>query len=183
MDVPGALRDIGWPLGPSPSGALVRTAVRDFQVGYDPGPGRPILAADGLAGPATQAALRACLDRGGRCSEFFAFREFASKGNGWIRTYWLLVRNLDHYRREVGRPVSIVSGYRDPAHNRRVGGATRSQHMAATAADLVPVLSLERVWSWGLFTGIGYQAATRKVRHVDMRPGNPARPTIWRYGR
>lgn len=34
------------------------------------------------------------------------------------------------------RPITIVSGYRTPEYNRAVGGARRSQHMAAQAADI-----------------------------------------------
>jgi uncharacterized protein YcbK (DUF882 family) len=33
----------------------------------------------------------------------------------------------------------IISGYRDPAYNKRIGGATHSQHMNGSAADLRPV--------------------------------------------
>ena len=43
----------------------------------------------------------------------------------------LLRRISTHY----GKPVIVISGYRSPKHNRRVGGARRSQHMRCTAAD------------------------------------------------
>ncbi len=50
-----------------------------------------------------------------------------------------LLRKISaHY----GKPVIIISGYRSPRHNRRVGGARRSQHMRCTAADFrVPGVS------------------------------------------
>ena len=38
----------------------------------------------------------------------------------------------DHY----GQPVKISSGYRCPALNKAVGGASRSQHMRGQAADI-----------------------------------------------
>jgi uncharacterized protein YcbK (DUF882 family) len=38
-------------------------------------------------------------------------------------------------REAVGMPITIVSGYRDPATNRRAGGAKKSRHMLAQALD------------------------------------------------
>lgn len=35
-----------------------------------------------------------------------------------------------------GRPVTIVSGYRTPAYNKRCGGAKASEHVKARAADI-----------------------------------------------
>ncbi len=49
----------------------------------------------------------------------------------------LLIDNvLDPMREEYGKPVKVTSGYRDPAYNKRIGGATNSQHMKGQAADL-----------------------------------------------
>jgi uncharacterized protein YcbK (DUF882 family) len=44
--------------------------------------------------------------------------------------------NLQVLRDEIGLPITITSGYRSPAHNRRVGGSPNSQHMQANAADI-----------------------------------------------
>ena len=44
---------------------------------------------------------------------------------------------LDLLRRDyIGRPVKIISGYRSPDYNKKIGGAKRSQHMLAKAADI-----------------------------------------------
>ena len=47
-----------------------------------------------------------------------------------------LAENLQVLRDYLGVPVRVISGYRSPKYNRRIGGAKRSQHMTARAADL-----------------------------------------------
>ena len=49
----------------------------------------------------------------------------------------LLAKNLQIIRDEIDCPIRIISGYRSPEYNKKVGGARRSQHMLAKAADLV----------------------------------------------
>jgi zinc D-Ala-D-Ala carboxypeptidase len=87
-----------------------------------------------------------------------------------------LVVVLEHIRGLVGRPLVVVSGTRCQAHNKAVGGAARSRHLAGDAADLrfgvVPVATAEAAGA----TGIGI--AGRFAVHVDTRPGRRAR---WRY--
>lgn len=176
-ELQGALARIGWPIAADGNvGPMTTAAVRDFQAGYAFRP----LAVDGQPGPQTYAALEECLGKNGRCSAHFRFAEFASKGNGWIKINRVHAYRLDRYREAVG-PVRIVSGYRDPAHNRRVGGATSSRHMAGDACDIPGAATLERLRGMRLFTGLGV-ARSGLVVHVDSRPGNPATPTIWRYG-
>ena len=48
----------------------------------------------------------------------------------------LLAENLQILRDYIGRPIKIISGYRSPDYNKRIGGARRSQHMTAKAADI-----------------------------------------------
>lgn len=47
-----------------------------------------------------------------------------------------LIRKLDALREDLGRPVTITSGYRCEAHNRAVGGSPNSQHLLGKAADI-----------------------------------------------
>tara|TARA_R110002020_G_scaffold307972_1_gene523763 strand:+ start:148 stop:540 length:393 start_codon:yes stop_codon:yes gene_type:complete len=47
-----------------------------------------------------------------------------------------LANNLQVLREHIARPIRVVSGYRSPEYNKRVGGVKKSQHMLATAADL-----------------------------------------------
>ena len=178
-----ALRDIGWPLAvDGVFGARTREAVRDFQRGY----ALAALPATGRAGPRTQAALEDSRAHGGRASEHFRFRELRSKGDGWIKLDRALVNGLERYRSALGGPVAIVSGYRDPAHNAAVGGATSSQHLFGNAADVPPALSVDRVRALRVFSGIGFDPASGLVRHVDVRHrgpnatgGTPANPTVF----
>lgn len=43
---------------------------------------------------------------------------------------------LDPAREKLGRPIAVNSGFRCVVHNRKVGGASNSQHMRGEAADL-----------------------------------------------
>ncbi|MCO7630340.1 D-Ala-D-Ala carboxypeptidase family metallohydrolase [Pseudomonas guariconensis] len=47
----------------------------------------------------------------------------------------LLCRTLEQVRALCGAPIIVSSGYRSPAVNRRVGGASSSAHLSGLAAD------------------------------------------------
>jgi predicted chitinase len=180
-----ALQVCGWPIrADGEAGPATFRAVKDFQRGY----AFSRLVIDGHTGQKTIDALRRAVDAGGRCSEHFLFREFASNGDRWIRVNRELVLGLEDYRDLIGCPCHLVSGYRDPRHNARVGGAKSSQHLHGNGVDLVPMKSTRQVRALGRFSGIGYQSATGLVRHVDVRHvgpnttgGTPRDPTIWVY--
>jgi uncharacterized protein YcbK (DUF882 family) len=48
----------------------------------------------------------------------------------------LLADNLQVLREHLGKPIRVISGYRSPKYNRKIGGARKSQHMLAKAADI-----------------------------------------------
>jgi len=48
-----------------------------------------------------------------------------------------LIDVLEDIREYFGRPVTIMSGYRCKNHNNSVGGAKRSKHLKAIAADII----------------------------------------------
>ncbi len=185
-EVQSLLSEAGWPIKvDGVSGPNTKQAVSDFQHGYT----FIELTVDGVAGPKTQAALLDCMRNEdgrapGMCAEFFAFREFASKGNGWIKVHPRLLNRLDEARRRTG-PIKVVSGYRDPSHNASVGGASNSQHLYGTACD-IPGIPFDVAKDCG-FSGIGLSGQT--AVHVDVRaegPNNttgsePGNPTIWYY--
>jgi zinc D-Ala-D-Ala carboxypeptidase len=182
--VQASLASLGWPIAVDGSyGPTTFQAVKDFQLGFSPYD----LLVDGHAGPQTWQALNTSLYFGGACGDGFLFREWKSKGNGWIKVHRHLVRCLVEYKKRYGKPT-IVSGYRDPLRNRQIGGASNSQHLYGNAADIPGVASINAVRNLGLFSGIGYRASDGKVVHVDVREAGPnttggtsRNPTVWRY--
>lgn len=47
-----------------------------------------------------------------------------------------VLSNLQVLRDACGKSITIMSGYRSPARNEAVGGATKSQHMEGNACDI-----------------------------------------------
>jgi uncharacterized protein YcbK (DUF882 family) len=47
-----------------------------------------------------------------------------------------LIKVLEEVREKFGKSITITSGHRCPAHNKRVGGAKTSQHLTGRAADI-----------------------------------------------
>src|SRR5215218_8345750 len=160
------LRLLGWPIRvDGVIGERTTSAVRDFQRGY----AFSTLVAGGGVGPRTQEALRAAIRRGGRCSQHFTFRSFRSPGDGWIKLDRALVRALEVYRTALDRPVVILGGHRDAEFNVAQGGSPDSQHLHGTAADIQPAMTLADVLELGVFSGIGFDARSGLVHHVDVR--------------
>ncbi len=95
-----------------------------------------------------------------------------------------LTRLLKQVSRHYGKPVIVISGYRSPAHNRRVGGARRSQHMRCTAADFrvpgVSKMALARyVKTLRGRGGVGTYCRSSYI-HLDV---GPRRTWHWGCGR
>ncbi len=49
----------------------------------------------------------------------------------------LLTEQLQKIREHFDKPIVVISGYRSPDYNKKIGGAKRSTHMKAMAADIV----------------------------------------------
>lgn len=171
-------------------GRATKSAVRHFQEGWAY---EPPLAVDGIAGPKTSAALATSLKKGGRASANFKYAEFKSKGNGDIRVRRELILALEQLRSAMGnKPLTLISAYRDPAHNRRVKGRPKSRHLVGEAVDIPSSYgaSLSKTRSLRRFSGIGYVASSKRVTHVDVRglpKGSPHTtrtvedPALWTY--
>ncbi len=54
-------------------------------------------------------------------------------------------RAADVLRHEIGLPLTVVSGYRDPGANRKAEGVPKSQHLLGLALDLRPAGPRENV--------------------------------------
>jgi len=77
---------------------------------------------------------------------------------------------LENARRAAGnRPLHIVSGYRCPVWNRRVGGIERSEHLLGRAADVPGGYLTASQWEAAGAVGIGIRRG--RVVHVDVTPG------------
>jgi len=89
---------------------------------------------------------------------------------------------LQPLREEWYGPIIIVSGWRSPKWNEKVGGAKASKHMTGEAADIRPVFldtlpkfeaMVERLWANGRLPGLGAIGKYPRWLHLDIRPKKP----------
>ncbi len=78
-----------------------------------------------------------------RLSAYFTSEEFDCHDGTAVPDHFLgnlvrLAETLTHIRLAAGVPLAVISGYRTPDWNARVGGAKGSAHMTAEAADVRP---------------------------------------------
>ena len=113
----------------------------------------------------------------------FSSDEFVCKCCGRQNINENLVFQLQKIRGIVKKPIIIASGYRCPAHNKKIGGSPKSQHLLGKAADIyvngMSVRDLYEVVS--IFykngiNGIGVYPEQGFI-HVDIRE----KPGIWVY--
>lgn len=116
------------------------------------------------------------LGRSYKLSAHFTLGEFACKDNSdTVLVSPELIRMLERLRDYIGGTISINSGYRTAAYNKKIGGASRSQHIYGTAADIVvkkggKIISAKKICclcQYLGFAGIGY--ISTNATHVDMR--------------
>lgn len=116
----------------------------------------------------------------------FALREFRCKDGTPYPVEWIGARLtplcllLEEIRRMLGnRSIQVVSGFRTPGYNRKVGGARKSQHVEGRAADIrvVGVLpervfrEVERAYRSGSLERLGGLGLYPSFTHVDVREG------------
>jgi uncharacterized protein YcbK (DUF882 family) len=77
-----------------------------------------------------------------KITENFSLHEFKCKDGTEVPEELIdnvteLAENLQVLRDAIGQAIIVISGYRSPTYNRKIGGARRSQHMSARAADII----------------------------------------------
>lgn len=114
------------------------------------------------------------------------FRQFARHGfkeqpypELWIEPRLLpLCWQLEILRDALnGHPIRVISGFRTRTYNKKIGGATNSQHMHGRAADIiVPKVKPVEVYNTALKLYlheklfIGGMGLYDKFVHIDVRP-------------
>ncbi len=103
----------------------------------------------------------------------FSPQELASKREGELMIDEDALDKLQKLRNILGKPLLITSAYRSEAHNRAVGGASRSQHRLAKAFDVrmdnQDPQHFESVAKAVGFTGIGHYPKSGFM-HIDTGP-------------
>jgi len=109
----------------------------------------------------------------GKPCEHFKVKEFRCKdGSDEIKYSPETVAFLENIRDKFGKSVTINSAYRTSAYNKKIGGASKSQHVVGTACDIVisgvtPLAVAQYAEGLGV-NGVGlYKTFT----HVDSRSG------------
>jgi uncharacterized protein YcbK (DUF882 family) len=107
----------------------------------------------------------------------------------WPDLCFILAQNLEKIRTWfLGRPIRIISGYRTPEYNRKIGGARHSQHVVGRAVDFVvrgvPAQQVHaaclRLVREGDLTALGL-GEYPNFTHLDIRASG--RSARWRGGR
>lgn len=109
-----------------------------------------------------------------KVSNNFRVREFAcNDGTDPVFICQTLVFIVQKVRDHFKKPVYINSGYRTPAYNAKVGGATLSQHLYGRAADItVEGVKPQEVYDYlcALMPESGGIGLYSTFVHVDTRP-------------
>ena len=89
-----------------------------------------------------------------------------------------LARVFEAIRALYGLPITVLSAYRTPEWNKKIGGSRYSQHIQGRALDLLPPKGITvdnfykdiraRIKNFGI-TGIGRY---KTFVHIDIRPSN-----------
>lgn len=108
-----------------------------------------------------------------KLSANFKVREFAcNDGSDPVFISPELVEVLQKIREHFGKPVVLNSGFRTASYNKKVGGATYSQHQYGTAADIrISGVSPKKIAEYAetLLPGKGGIGIYSTFVHVDVR--------------
>lgn len=114
----------------------------------------------------------------------FSPRELACKGTGRLLLDETAVSKLQELRDLLDKPLIVVSAYRSPEHNKKVGGAKASYHMQGCAFDISMTNHNPQEFEIAArkvgFRGFGYYPKSGFM-HIDLGPerswGTPFRVT------
>ena len=170
-------------------GALSKTACTAFQKDFGG------IKVDGFGGTETDKALKHAVAYGMPAKEDTSTKEENATGNFWdgikyfkrsefackcgkycngfpVEPNEKLVETLETIREHFGVPVTVSSGIRCKTHNTNVGGASKSQHMEGTAADIVvkgvPVSEVVK-YAETLMPKTGGIGTYKTFTHIDVR--------------
>jgi uncharacterized protein YcbK (DUF882 family) len=112
-------------------------------------------------------------------SEHFKVKEFKCKdGSDTILIDSDLIDILEKIRKKFNKPITITSGYRTEAYNKKVSSSTNSQHCKGTAADIqvsgIKPLGIALYADSLNVGGVGYYKQNN-FTHVDVRSGSQVR--------
>lgn len=102
----------------------------------------------------------------------FSPKELASKGDGSLIMVKKALVGLQRMRDTYKAPLRINCGYRDPAHNKAVGGERNSQHLFGLAFD-IHITNKEmgrKLEAIAIECGAGGIGRYSTFIHVDFRP-------------
>ena len=115
-----------------------------------------------------------------KLSAHFSKKEFACKCCGKFIPCPELIEKLEKFRAICGnKPLTISNGTRCEKHNKEVGGASKSQHLYGTAADVqkVPGLTVDQMAKFAEIAGFNGVGKYNWGVHVDVRKT----PSHWDY--
>lgn len=103
----------------------------------------------------------------------FSPEEIACRGTGALLVDEEALDRLQQLRTRLGKPVIVLSAYRSPEHNRKIGGEKNSQHLQGKAFDVSMAnhapLAFEAAARAVGFSGFGAYP-DRNFMHVDIGP-------------
>ena len=116
--------------------------------------------------------------------KYFTFEEFDSPdspGSGEKYMDREFMGCIDEARDIAGIQFKINSGYRTPAHNKKVGGVSTSSHTIGRAADIHCTDTKKRLKIIEALSMVGFQrfGIANTFIHVDNDDQTP--PAIWLY--
>lgn len=105
----------------------------------------------------------------------------------WHHRATKVARIVQRARDHFGKPALVVSGYRSPPYNRKIGGARNSRHMRGEAIDFrIKGVPAAKVSAWilaeyraGRMPELGGLGQYPRFTHVDIRTRKRGRLSRW----